>query len=97
MFVAQPDTLFTEMIDFLSSTPTPADIIAFKPSEGLEQRLHDLLQRNREDRLTGEDRAELDEFLRMNHFMNMLKIRAREKISQSQTQPSLTPARFDIP
>jgi hypothetical protein len=82
MFVAQPDTLFKEIIDFLASTPTPEDIIAFKPSEQLEQRLSHLLMQNRQDSLTAENRAELDEFLRMNHFMNMLKIRAREKLGE---------------
>ena len=83
MAIAQPDTLFSEIIDFLASTPTPEDIIAFKPSDRLEQRLSDLLKRNRQDALTSEGRAELDEFLRMNHFMNMLKIRAREKLAEA--------------
>ena len=83
MAIAQPDTLFSEIIDFLASTPTPEDIIAFKPSDMLEQRLSDLLERNRQDALTAEGRAELDEFLRMNHFMNMLKIRAREKLAEA--------------
>ncbi len=75
--IAQQDTLFAEIIDFLSSTPTPEQIIAFKPSELLEQRLSYLLEQNRKDYLTSEERTELDEFLRMNHFFNMLKIRAR--------------------
>lgn len=35
MVIAQPETLFTEIIDFLASTPTPEDIIAFKPSSDL--------------------------------------------------------------
>ncbi len=80
MAVAKPDTLFKEVIDFLTSTPNPEAIIAFKPSETLEQRLSELLEQNRQDALTADGREELYEFLRMNHFMNMLKIRAREKI-----------------
>ncbi len=83
MAVAQPNTLFSEIIDFIASTPTPEDIIAFKPSDRLEQRLSDLLERNRQDSLTAEGQAELDEFLRMNHFMNLLKIRAREKLTEA--------------
>lgn len=81
MFTAPPETLFAEIIEFLASTPTPEHIIAFKPSEQLEQRLNYLLSKNRQDNLTNEERQELDEFLRMNHFMNMLKIRAREKLT----------------
>ena len=79
MAVAQPDTLFSEILDFLASTPTPENIIAFRPSDRLEQRLSFLLEQNGEDALTAEERRELDEFLRMNHFMNILKIRARQK------------------
>jgi len=79
MAAAEPDTLFSEIIDFLVSAPTPAELIAFKPSVRLEQRLSDLLERKRRDALADAERAELDEFLRMNHFMNMLKIRARQK------------------
>ncbi|MBZ0297002.1 MAG: hypothetical protein K8L99_30865 [Anaerolineae bacterium] len=82
MAVAQPDTLFSEILDFLASTPTPTQIIAFKPSDHLEQRLSYLLEQNRLDLLSSEERDELDEFLRMNHFMNMLKIRARQKLAE---------------
>jgi hypothetical protein len=80
MFTAPPETLFAEIIEFLASTPTPEHIVAFKPSVQLEQRLEYLLSQNRQDVLTSDERQELDEFLRMNHFMNMLKIRAREKV-----------------
>lgn len=83
MSVAQPDTLFAEIIDFLASTPTPEDIIDYMPSDVLEQRLKYLLEQNRQDMLTADERKELDEFLRMNHFMNMLKIRARQKLSET--------------
>lgn len=81
MMIAPAETLFSEIIEFLASTPTPERIIAFKPSEQLEQRLEYLLVQNRHDALTSEEHHELDEFLRMNHFMNMLRIRAREKLA----------------
>ena len=81
MVATQPETLFAEIIDFLASTPTPEAILAFKPSARLEQRLSDLLEQNRQETLTAEERGELDEFMRMNHFMNMLKIRARQKLA----------------
>jgi hypothetical protein len=82
MALAPPDTLFHEIIDFLASTPTPKNIVDFKPSERLEQRLSYLLDQNKHDGLAADERTELDEFLRMNHFMNMLKIRAREKLAE---------------
>lgn len=80
--VFQPNPLFDEILDFLSSGPKPEEIVAFRPSEALDQRLHELLDLNSRDRLTAEGRAELDEFLRVNQFMNLLKIRARKKLAQ---------------
>jgi hypothetical protein len=77
-----PNTLFNEILDFLSSTPTPEAILAFRPSHELQQRASELLDKNRSGNLSDEDRAELDEFQRMNHFMSMLKIRASEKIQK---------------
>jgi hypothetical protein len=75
--------LFHEILDFLASTPTPERIITFKPSDSLQARASYLLEQERQDKLTAEERHELDEFARMNHFMNMLKVRAREKLRQS--------------
>lgn len=74
-------TLFDEVLDFLASTPTPEQIIAFHPSEALQIRLRELLDRNQNALLTAEEQAELDEFSRINHFMAMLKIRARKKLA----------------
>jgi len=83
MAVLQPqETLFTQIFDFLAGSPGQQQIIAFKPSSRLEQRLTYLMEQNRQENLTSEERSELDEFLRMNHFMNMLKIRARQKMAR---------------
>jgi hypothetical protein len=75
--------LFDEVIDFLASGPGSETIIGFQPSEMLKQRSQYLLDRNRQDLLSAEERAELDEFTRMNHFMNMLKIRARQRLAHA--------------
>lgn len=81
MTVAQPTMLLDEITDFLATSPTPQAIIAFRPSEILERRALDLLQRNRENRLTPEERAEMEEFMRMDHFMTLLKAKARLKLA----------------
>ena len=83
MAVASPNTLFDEVIDFLASAPRAEQIIALEPSEALKERSHYLLERNRQDTLTTEERAELDEFTRLNHFVNMLKIRARQRLAKA--------------
>jgi hypothetical protein len=81
MAIAPEAALFDEILDFLASTPTPEQIIAFEPPESLQQRLSYLLQENQSRSLTAEEQAELDEFLRMNRFMSRLKLRVRRKLA----------------
>ncbi len=80
MTIAQPAMLLDEITDFLASSPAPQEIIDYRPSETLERRALDLLQRNRENRLTLEERAEMEEFMRMDHFMTLLKAKALLRI-----------------
>ncbi len=82
MVATQANTLlFDEVLDFLASSPTPEQIIAFQPSEALQERVRYLLDANRDSELTANERDELDEFSRLNHFMSMLKIRARRRLA----------------
>ncbi len=81
MAAVQPVLLLDEITDFLTTSPTPQEIIAFKPSEVLERRALDLLQRHRENRLTTHERTEMEEFMRMDHFMTLLKAKARLKLA----------------
>jgi hypothetical protein len=81
MALAPPSTeLFDEIMDFLTSEPTPEQIVAFQPPEGLQQRLSYLLDQNRQGILSSEEQTELDEFLRMNRFMSRLRLHARKKL-----------------
>jgi 3-methyladenine DNA glycosylase/8-oxoguanine DNA glycosylase len=76
-----PESPITEIVDFILATPTPEQIIAFKPSDRSEDRLSELLSLNRQGTLAENDRVELDQYLWVNHLMNMLKIRVREKLT----------------
>ena len=78
--LAYPHPIFSEMLDFMVTSPSPEDIIAFKPSASLEARLAELMLKNKQETLTPVEQHELDGFLQLNHFMNMLKIRARQKL-----------------
>ena len=78
----KPASAQDEVYEFLLSQPTPEQIIAFRPSPEAEERLSYLLDVNRSDRLTKEEQFELDEYLKLEHWMRMLKIKAREKLAQ---------------
>ncbi len=83
MAIAYPPAIFSEILDFLVESPTPEDIIAFAPSAGLEERLSLLMAKNKQDVLSEDEASELESFLQLNHFVNMLKIRARKKLAES--------------
>jgi hypothetical protein len=73
---AQP--VFQEIIDLLASGPTADRLIGFKLSDTAQERLEDLLDRNREDELTTEERTELNTYLRLSEYVTKLKARARD-------------------
>ena len=77
MNLAQPKTLTEEIIEFLISNPTLEQMAEYKVPEALDNRLHELLDKNSEGIVTPDERAELDEYKRMGHFMNMLKLKVR--------------------
>ena len=83
MEIMEDITLFNEILDFLASTPTPEQIVAFRPSATLQERASYLLDRQRDGTLTADESTELDEIARMNHFMSMLKIRARKRLAEA--------------
>jgi len=68
-----------EVDDFLTSTPTPEQIIAFKLSEASQVRLADLLAKNRANTLTLSENEELDQMLAIDTFMGHLKAKASTK------------------
>lgn len=77
MAVAPPPSITSLISDFLGAAPTLEEIVMFRLPDALEQRSLELLERNREGRLTDDERDELDEFIKMGHFMNRVKLRAR--------------------
>ncbi len=69
-------TAAQEVLSFLMAQPTVQDIFGFKISEMAQERVRELLGRNREESLTEEERLELDEYEQLEQLMQMLKIRA---------------------
>ena len=74
---------YDEFVDFIMSSPTLEQLTEFRLSETTQQRISELLEINRESRLTAEQEAELDEYLRLEHLMSKLKLRAFEKLDHS--------------
>jgi hypothetical protein len=75
---ASPPQAFTEMIAFLSSHPTPEQILAFKISAQAQARLSALLEKNRESGLNEVENAELDWYEYVHDIMARLKAQTRQ-------------------
>jgi hypothetical protein len=68
--------LYQEIMDFLTSSPTPEQLVAFKISEATQERLEDVLYKHREEALTPDELAELETYRQLNHLIIRLKARA---------------------
>lgn len=80
MSLIQAPLIVTEFIDFLASLSNSAEILSYEPSAKLQARLNYLLSRKRQDALTEEENHELQEFLRITHFVGMLKVRVQRRL-----------------
>lgn len=67
---------YEEIIDFIASGTSPEKVIAFKPSETLQNRVSDLLFKNRTENLNSEEKSELDNYMLLEHIMRLAKARA---------------------
>ncbi len=67
-----------EVFDFLLSKPSPEAVIALRPSSGAQAQVQYLLEGNRNDSLMDAEKAELEMYLQLEHFVRQLKIRAQE-------------------
>ncbi|MFN0111911.1 MAG: hypothetical protein ACKVZH_23880 [Blastocatellia bacterium] len=68
---------YQEIMDFLTSSPTPDQLLAFKISASAQDRLEELLDKNREGEITAEERAELNTYVRLSEYLTKLKARVR--------------------
>jgi hypothetical protein len=74
--------VYFEIIDFIATGTTPDAVAQFHPSLEAERRVADLIEREKTDCLSPEEKAELDHFLELEHILRMAKARARQIISR---------------
>ena len=57
VFVMNTVKAYEEVIDFIAAGTTPQNVIAFRPSEAAQERVTDLLSREKESELSREEKA----------------------------------------
>ncbi len=74
---------YEEIVEFIASL-SPREVIGFKPSEEARHRVWDLIERQKATPLDPDERAELDHYLEVEHFMRLAKARARQLLAHEQ-------------
>ena len=79
---AQPPRLYEEIINFIALGTTPTSVINFQPSDDAKRRVAQLIEREKDDGIIEEERAELDLYIQLEHIMRLAKIRARQHLAE---------------
>ena len=67
--------MINELVDLLADTASPERVLAFRCSPEVQDRLDDLLEKSRNNRLSDSDRLELAKFETIEHLLRLLKAR----------------------
>ncbi|HET7089169.1 MAG TPA: hypothetical protein VFL17_10995 [Anaerolineae bacterium] len=68
-----PNKTYRYILEFLVSQPSPEAVLTFKPTSEMQARVEELLEKNRAGQLSPAESAELDEYVRVDHLITMLK------------------------
>ena len=71
-----PARAYAYILSFLASGPAPEQLMEFRPTQEMQARLEELLEKSRADSLTEVETQELEEYKRIEHLIVMLKARA---------------------
>ena len=73
-------TIYEEIADFILSAPSLEQIGAFHLSDNSDRYISELLEANRPRGLSLEERSALEDYSRLEHLMQVMKIRAYAKM-----------------
>ena len=73
---------YLEIIDFIAAGTTPGAVADFRPSPEAQQRVAELIEREKDAGLSPDEKAELDHFLELEHILRMAKAKARQILAR---------------
>lgn len=71
-----PNQVYRNILEFLVNHPSPVEILKYGPTAEMQGRVNSLLDKDRSVGLTVAETQELDEYVRIDHFITLLKARA---------------------
>jgi hypothetical protein len=82
MAVNIQQSIFAELADFLVTQPTLEELATYKVSSRVQQHLDELLEQNREEGLSAQERLELEKILTLVQMMDLAKAKAQLKLAR---------------
>ena len=74
---------YEQVLDFLAGSPSAQEIIGFRPSAEAQDRFSELLELNRQRKLTLAETEELDHYIRIDQMVSLLKAKAYGRLDSS--------------
>jgi hypothetical protein len=68
---------YEEITDWLASGFSPADLVAYRPSEQVRERVADLIRRSKNEGISATEQEELAHYLQLEHLLRLAKAKAR--------------------
>jgi hypothetical protein len=78
--VASP--AYFEIIEFIAAGTTTESVAGFRPSPEAQQRVEELIEREKDSGLSLEEKSELDHYIELEHILRMAKARARQLLAR---------------
>lgn len=75
---------YIEIIDFIAAGTTSEAVAHFRPSPEAQQRVAKLIEREKDQGLSPDEKAELDHFMELEHILRMAKAKARQILARAQ-------------
>ncbi len=69
-----------EVLEVLASLPAPEDVLALRPAPVLEERVRNLLEKNRTECLSDDEEREWERYEYLEHLVRMAKAKAKLKL-----------------
>jgi hypothetical protein len=73
---------YFEIIEFFAARATSEDVARFHPSPAAQQRVLELIEREKEGGLLPDDRAALDHTMELEHILRMARAKARQILAR---------------
>jgi hypothetical protein len=74
--------VYLEIIDFIAAGTTPQEVANYRPSPAAQQRVADLIDREKTQHLSPDEKSELEHFMELEHILRLAKAKARLTLSR---------------